>query len=253
MSVSDLGKATGVTGVKPETAASPTTPVPDGAAPPAHATGPERLTIRQVLADAYEQFLTLDSPALRVLRELTLRPGGFVRRYVEGERDGVVGPVKYALLTVTLLVILAQARRSFFPPELLPGLDPSRTEALHAAQDLRTYVLLVILFPTALVQRLVFWRSRYNYAETYAFLAYVLGHQVWLGILEQLLPDAMRFWLSFQIVAATVPIAYILWAICDFHGSRRLSVILRGLVVYAIFALGMLITLQGLITWRLGR
>lgn len=211
-------------------------------------TAQPRLTIRNVLADAYRAILALDSPVLRVMRELTLRPGKFVRRYVEGERAGVVGPVKYALLMVTLLVLIGQARRAFFQPDPIPGFDDARLEAFYAAQDLRTYVLLLVLIPTAMVQRALFARWRFNLAETYAFLAYVFGHYVALGIVGALLPKFIRALLPLRLLV----VAYVLWAMCDFYRSRTFSVIVRGLVVFATFVMGMQLLLQMVIYWRMG-
>lgn len=216
-----------------------------------HAAQP-RLTIRHVLADTYRAVLALDSPVLRVMRELTLRPGMFVRRYVEGERAGVVGPVKYALFAVTLLVIVGQAHRAFFDPEPVPGFDEARLEAFYAAQDLRTYLLLLVLVPTALVQRALFARWRFNVAETYAFLAYVFGHFVWLWITVSILPASIRELPLVDRLFTLLSVAYILWAVCDFYRSRSLSVIVRGLAVYATFAALMTASLQMVIIWRTG-
>lgn len=211
-----------------------------------------RLTIRHVLAETYRAVLALDSPVLRVMRELTLRPGKFVRRYVEGERAGVVGPVKYALLVVTLLVIVGQAHRAFFGPDPIPGFDDARLEAFYAAQDLRTYVLLLVLVPTAMVQRALFARWRFNLAETYAFLAYVFGHFVWFWIAASMLPASIRDLPAVDRLISILAAAYILWAVCDFYRSRALSVIVRGLAVYATFAALMTASLQMVIYWRMG-
>src|SRR5690606_7895123 len=147
-----------------------------------------RLTIRHVLADAYRAILALDSPLLRVIRDLTLRPGQFVRRYVEGERTGVVGPIKYALLSLTASVIAGQLGREPVSPDLSPE-DLAWRQALEAAHDLRAYIALLVLIPTAMVQRTLFWRRPFNLAETYVFLAYVMGHWFWLWTLEVLLPN----------------------------------------------------------------
>lgn len=211
-----------------------------------------RLTIRGVLADTFREVLALDSPVLRAMRDLTLRPGQFVRGYVDGERAGVVGPVKYLLLVITLLVLFGQLRRAFFPPEPIPESDPVWLEAYYAAHDLRTYVLLFVLFPTALVQRIAFWRRRFNLAESYAFLAYVIGHMIWLALLGSLLPEAMSIWMPLRILLAVLPSAYVVWATCDFYGSRALSVIARGLLVYAAYIVGMQVALQTLIIWHMG-
>lgn len=115
-----------------------------------------RITIRQLFSDAVREIIGLESPFFRTVRELTRNPGRFVWRYLERDRDGVTNPVKYALLTATLLVVLGQAARLLFPQEADPALGEMRVQATELAHDLRAYLLLLALVPTTLVQRLLF-------------------------------------------------------------------------------------------------
>ncbi|MFS8638058.1 MAG: DUF3667 domain-containing protein [Gemmatimonadota bacterium] len=212
-----------------------------------------RLTIRHVLADAYRAILALDSPLLRVIRDLTLRPGQFVRRYVEGEREGVVGPIKYALLTLTVSVIAGQLGRKLYPLELGPRDDAAWIEALYAASDLRTYWALPVLIPTAMLQRLLFWRRGFNLAETYVFLAYVMGHFFWLWVVGALLPKDIRDQTLISVLSSVIPCVYVAWAYCGFYGRRSLSVVVRGLIVFMTFLFGIAISISivaGLQTMR---
>lgn len=211
-----------------------------------------RLTIRHVLADAYRAILALDSPLLRVIRDLTLRPGQFVRRYVDGERTGVVGPVKYALLTLTVSVIAGQLGWEPLSPDLSPE-DLAWRQAFDAAHALRAYIALLVLIPTAMVQRTLFWRRPFNLAETYVFLAYVTGHWIWLAILELLLPKSIAAFPPVSFLLHAVPYLYIPWAVCGFYGSRSLSVIARALLVFPTFTAMLTIGLWiAMIGWESG-
>lgn len=137
-------------------------------------------------------------------------------------------------------------------PESIPGFDAVRLEAFYAAQDLRTYVVLLVLIPTAMVQCILFGGWRFNLAECYPFLAYVFGHSVWLAIVGTMLPMGMSSSSTFRILSGVLAGAYVLWALRDFYRSRTLPVLIRGLVIYAAFAVGMLASLQILISWRMG-
>lgn len=206
---------------------------------------PERLTVRHVLADAYREIIGLDSPVLHTVRALTLHPGRFVRHYVERERAGFVGPVKYALLSLTVSVLIGQARHQFMGAGVASGWDAARTHAFYAAQDLRAYVVLLVLLPTSLLQWLLFRRARFNFAETYAFNAFIHGHLVWLGILASLVPPS----LSVPFVGPAIAVGFLLWAICGFYQRYGPSVILRGLVLDGVYYLGMLAVLQAAILY----
>src|SRR5690606_40229556 len=59
--------------------------------------------------------------------------------------------------------------------------------------------IFLVLIPTAMVQRALFARWRFNLAETYAFLAYVFGHYVALGIVGALLPKFIRALLPLRL------------------------------------------------------
>ena len=211
-----------------------------------------RLTFRHVLAEAYRALLALDSPLLRVIRDLTLRPGQFVRRYVEGERTGVVGPIKYALLSLTASVIAGQLGREPVSPDLSPE-DLAWRQALEAAHDLRAYIALLVLIPTAMVQRTLFWRRPFNLAETYVFLAYVMGHWFWLWTLEVLLPNSIAALPPVAFLRAALLYVYVPWAVCGFYGSRSLSVIARALVIVPTFAAWLTIGLRiAMVGWESG-
>lgn len=103
-----------------------------------------------------------------------------------------------------------------------------------------------------MVQCILFGGWRFNLAECYPFLAYVFGHSVWLAIVGTMLPMEMSSSSTFRILSGVLAGAYVLWALRDFYRSRTLPVLIRGLVIYAAFAVGMLASLQILISWRMG-
>lgn len=227
-----------------------------------------RMTIRQLFSDAVREIIGLESPFFRTARGLTRNPGRFVWNYLERDRAGLTNPVKYALLTATLLVVLGQARRLLFPQEVDQALGEMRVQATELAHDLRAYLLLLALVPATLVQWLLFRRSRANYAETYAFNAFVFGHLIFIPIILGLALPLLLGTLAVLKVSEPLltaismtgmvayfggSLAYYLWAVRGFYEDGRFSVYFRGIVVFSSCSFGLLVVMNLVIQWALGR
>lgn len=90
---------------------------------------PDRITVRYVLAQFAEIFVGFESNRLlHTFRDLTLRPGTTIRRYLRGTRQGYYNPVDYALLMGGLSILL-----SLFLNESL--FDSRKAESLRMAED----------------------------------------------------------------------------------------------------------------------
>jgi hypothetical protein len=67
---------------------------------------PERITFRYVVSQFFEIFVGFESNRLlHTFRDLAIRPGKTIRRYLEGERKPYYNPVDYALLTGGLVIV----------------------------------------------------------------------------------------------------------------------------------------------------
>jgi hypothetical protein len=92
----------------------------------------KNLQIAVVLREAGRQFLDLDSPWLRTLRELTVRPSSVVLNYAAGARKSYVNPVFYLLVAATLQLLIVK----MFDVNLLP--------AMRQDESVRPFVELVL-------------------------------------------------------------------------------------------------------------
>jgi Protein of unknown function (DUF3667) len=157
-----------------------------------------------------------------------VRPGRMVREYVGGRRKPYLAPARYAFVLTTVLVVLVH----LFDLDVRGPLPIPRTEqelsALHFVYSVLAYLIYVILAPSSFVQRLLFARAPYNFAETYVFQLYVFGHITWLSVLFAV-TGWVNTWPGLVIVLAA-QCAYVTWALSGFYASARLSVLLRGLL-----------------------
>ena len=132
-----------------------------------------RLNLRLWLADAFAGLVSLEAPILRTAIGLTTKPGGMVRRYIDGQRIRFVGPVTYAVHTSALWI----ASYAAFP--LLPPASSTQgaVEAIQRWFLAYGQVLNLGALPAiAAAVWLIFAGSRRTFAEQLALVTYLIGH-----------------------------------------------------------------------------
>ena len=184
---------------------------------------PERLTLARLFSEARSKLIDLDFKLIRTLRELLRRPGATARRYVEGNRQLISNPIWFAFLATTAYIaannFLARGMSRFFNP-------------LVNARGLWPYLFFLALVPGAALQRLLFRKSGYNFAETYTFALLVCGQLVLAETLY--IPLTTVGWPWARSALTLVEAMYFAWAIRGFVGDR--SVWVRGLAAFVGYA-----------------
>jgi len=219
-------------------------------------TSPEapRLTMGLVLHGIVERFFDLDKGWLRTARELTLRPGAMIGRYVRGVRKVYANPFAY-LVVGTAVSILVQKAVGFQERMIATSHNrmmesPLQVEFANRFSELFSqnglYVSIGIIVPLALLLRLFFLRSGYNIAECFVFALYSVGHLALLGFilipLYLLLPPSPAI---AGIAGISVAVAYTSFAARGFFSGRLIAVVLKiavaYLVAYTVFFLVMMV------------
>lgn len=201
-----------------------------------HACGqraPEPLRFSRITRDVLEQITDLGAERglLYTLRQLTVRPGQAIRAYVDGRRQPLVNPVKYAFFALTVLAVTVG----------VTGTDPGQTlgmaerspverQALAISNALLAYLAFLSMLPVAALQRWLF-KGRMAIAENYAFQLFVTGHlalfdtlAVAIGVMESLHGLA---------IVTCAHLLYMLFALGGFHQVRGLGLLWRGVAVLA--------------------
>jgi hypothetical protein len=171
---------------------------------------PDRITVGYVLRQFAEIFVGFESNRLlHTFRDMAVRPGTTIRRYLRGTRQAYYNPVDYALLMGGLSILLSM----FLHESLFEG---RKAAALGSAEDIKfmAYVLddfgtlmnlaLLLQFPVA---ALFTWLRRMKGRHTLgehiyanAFLSgQVLAYNMLMLALQRLLPFS-----GFQLFLAEV-------------------------------------------------
>jgi hypothetical protein len=212
--------------------------------PDAVAASPEapRLTMGLMLRGVAERFFELDKGWPRTVRELTLKPGAMIRRYVQGDRKVYANPFAYLIVGTAVSVLVQKAVG--FQEKMIASSHTAMMESplqLEFAQRFielmsqnALYVSIGIVVPLALLLRLFFLRSGYNIAEFLVFALYSVGHLALLGFvlipLYMLLPSAAHK----GVAGISVAIIYTSFAARGFFSGRLVSVIFKTAVAYVV-------------------
>lgn len=190
------------------------------------------LTVRGMLRQAAATLFDLDRGFFHTVRALFTRPGQTCRAYVEGHRQPLTGPFKYAFIVITIYAIAI----NLLAIELnLPGIE-NRSEVeqqlFYLLNSLLSYLTFFVLIPVAAVQRRLFRASGDSLGETYAFTLYLFGTMAWFSTLFVLAGWLEQPW----GLAALVPVnvAYAAWAMGGFYGGGRWPPVLRAALMVLI-------------------
>src|SRR5690606_6820249 len=200
-----------------------------------------RHTLRGMAAAFLGRVLDLDHGLLHTVHQLTVRPGTVVRDYLAGRTVPYTNPVAYLLLCFAAFAITAR---------VFGGATGS--------EDDRALTALVVPFIAA-VSRVLFWRTRLNYAEHLVLVLYLLGHvALILAVLQAVLLPAVRGGpgtvVSGIVVfgALGIAIAYFGWAFSRIFPARPwlaaaggLAALAAGAVLWAFVLISLLRELRG--------
>lgn len=140
-----------------------------------------RLVWSSLVEDLNVQIFELNLPWLKIIRDLTLRPGKVCSDYADGHRIVYVNPLRYVFYILAIFVIVFNLNGPLDPGEVRFGwFAQSYYDLLPAIlrftlTNIPVYMLL--LSPVAiLLFKLIFWRSGRNWVEITCFVLFMIGH-----------------------------------------------------------------------------
>ncbi len=206
----------------------------------------KKLSLTSILADALSTITNMDKGFLFNFKTLILNPRIITEDYILGKRRGILNPISFLIISVTIYLIVL----SFFriPKELVEFNDlpistlekVSREVGLFIRTNLKYFWILVIL-PLALTLKLVF--RKYNYIENLAISSFIIGQASLIGIISYLI---FKFPLIFDPVVYLV----IFWLVYKIfrNKDRWESIALSGTaLIFFIILLVIIVALIGVV------
>ena len=189
-----------------------------------------RLGFRDVGAAVLSEVASFDTAFPRTFAGLALRPGRVAREYIEGRRTLYLNPLKYALLAVTVYVVLAH----LFDAQVGPPRQRAAGDTFDTVVGFLPYLMLLALLPAAALQKLLFRSSGDRVVECYVFGLFAYSHVFWL--LTPLVLAGIYGVPYGTFVVHGLRLAFWTWATMGFYRSRSLGALLKGpLVLVSVF------------------
>jgi len=148
----------------------------------------ERITFKSFSKHLASDLIDTDKGILFNLKNLTLRPGKSVNDYISGKRKHIFNPISYALLAITVYLILSDyfgyniklTQDKFDQPFNQLAYDLGIKTGAFINRYIKFFFLLHIVY-LSLVERFFFPKK--NIYELMTMNAFIVGHAVIIGIL----------------------------------------------------------------------
>lgn len=170
----------------------------------------DRFTLLSILKESFIEPFTEQGKSLpNTIAKLLVRPGYYIRRYIEGERNLLYSSGGFILLVGAIVIFLSNIRYNFYSSEFSDPEDSvnakilsfiglgNKTEFLKEfflfAEDHGTLLNITAIPVFALFSYLVFKSKKYNFGEHLILNAYITAQQLFFLILlvpfMELLPE----------------------------------------------------------------
>lgn len=192
----------------------------------------KRIDVAFVLSEI-GSVLNFQKGVLFTMKELLIKPGDSVKRFIHEDRNRLVKPISFVVLC-SLIYIVTQQLLGFNDGYMnFSGLDwGNSTVTVIMDWISKNYGFANILMATfiAIWAKIFFRKYDYNFFETLILLYFAMGIQMLmfsaLGIIEYLTQ------LSVLDAGSSIAIIYVCWAIGQFFDRKKKMNYLKGFLSY---------------------
>ncbi|GGD27747.1 DUF3667 domain-containing protein [Flavobacterium orientale] len=138
-----------------------------------------RITIKQILADLSNSYLSLDNKFVVTFRTLFSNPSAVVNGYINGERGKYVNPISYFVLAIamggvfSLLMVRGYFGEIDYSQYGAANDKLDMKDVMAKVADYNNLIYLISLPIIALMSKIVFYNlKQYNYAEHLVIYGY---------------------------------------------------------------------------------
>ena len=150
----------------------------------------KKITFSSIIEDTFSSVINMDRGILFNIKSLVVHPKKITLDYVSGKRKGVLNPISFLVLSITLYLIILNY---IHPPKKAIDLsDPAMTalrrasvETGHFLREYIKYFWVLSVLPFGLSLRIFF--HRYNYFEHVAVSSFVMAQATLGAIISYLI------------------------------------------------------------------
>lgn len=194
----------------------------------------KRIDGRYLLSEM-SSVLNFDKGILYTIRELLLRPGYSIRRFIKEDRSRLVKPVIF-LIVCSLIYTMGQQflhfEKDYAQANAQAAGESAVRDILVWVQKNYGYANIIMAFFIAFWVQVFFRKKGYNYFEVLILLFYVIG----LGMLIMAVFGVAESLVGFGLLSIGGVLAFIYsgWAIARFYDKHKKINYLKGFLGYTI-------------------
>ena len=150
----------------------------------------KKITFRSTLENAFSSITDMDKGLFFNLKHLTISPQKIITQYIGGKRKGVFNPITYALLLISIYILIDSfdtiKEQNAFKSALQDNTvyQSGAETGRFLWSNLKYFWLLSIIY-LSIFTKLFF--GKYNFFEHLAINSFIIGHSTLTGIICLLL------------------------------------------------------------------
>lgn len=204
---------------------------------------------RKYIADEISSVFNFDKGIFLTIKELFLRPGKSIREFLTADRNRLVKPILFILITSLIYTLV---NNYFKIEEQYIEFEATGTTAniFTWAQNNYGYTNILMSAFIALFLKLFFRKYRYNIYEILILLCFVMGMGMIIITVFALIQGITN--LKLTETTGIVLIVYITFAVANFFNRKKIGSYIKALIAYilgiilfsfSVIAIGVLIDL----------
>jgi Protein of unknown function (DUF3667) len=188
----------------------------------------KRIDSHYVVHELQHDILHMEKGFLFTVKELTLRPGQAVRRFLEGSRSKYYKPIGFLIICSIIYPLVSHWIGK--PPT--PSTGNGNIDKINQWVETHySYANLIEILFIALALKWFFGKKQYNYFEHLVLLSYLTGYAMLAGALLMLVSHAAGIAFN-DTIFLVLAVGYTVWAIGMFYKAASWTVYAKALLAY---------------------
>lgn len=177
-----------------------------------------------------EHALHFERGILYTIRELLLRPGDNIKRFLSDDRSRLVKPVIFIIVASLVYTLISH----LFHIEGIVDKDIQKGSTAEKimiwTESHLGYSNIVMGALIAFFIKLFFRKNSYNYFEILVLLCFVMGFAMLIFAFFVLLEGVTH--INFKIVSSIIAIGYCSWAVGHFFAAKKILSYIKAFLAY---------------------
>jgi len=200
-----------------------------------HPTKLKRIDGKYILSEI-GSVLNFDKGILFTIRELLLRPGQSIRNFISDDRNRLVKPIAFIIITSLIYTIFQQFSHfedGYINYSTIGGEKSAVISIFKWISNNYGYTNILMAFLIAFWIKIFFKKYNYNFFELLILLFFLMG----IGMLAFAFFGIISNIININILdngGAIIVLLYISWGIGQFFDKRKITNYLKGLLSYVL-------------------